>query len=62
MASPKATGLFWEITWLAIAVYAHLQVGDKLVAIVMHVPLSDDLAAHFELLFFKWKTATRIIL
>ncbi|XP_074901238.1 ADAMTS-like protein 3 isoform X1 [Buteo buteo] len=25
MASPKATGLFWEITWLAIAIYAHLQ-------------------------------------
>ncbi|XP_013812745.2 ADAMTS-like protein 3 [Apteryx mantelli] len=25
MASPKATGLSWEITWLAIAVCAHLQ-------------------------------------
>ncbi|XP_026712235.1 ADAMTS-like protein 3 isoform X1 [Athene cunicularia] len=25
MASPKAAGLSWEITWLALAVYAHLQ-------------------------------------
>lgn len=57
MASPKATGLFWEITWLAIAIYAHLQVGNDLVAIVMPGPLSDDLAAHFELLFFNQKTA-----
>lgn len=57
MASPKATGLFWEITWLAIAIYAHLQVGNELVAVVMPGPLSDDLAEHFELLFFKEKTA-----
>lgn len=57
MASPKATGLSWEITWLAIAICAHLQVGNELVAIVMAGPLSDDLAVHFELLFFKQKTA-----
>lgn len=53
MASPKATGLFWEITWLAVALCAHLQVGNELIA----GPLSDDLAARFELLFFKQKTA-----
>lgn len=49
MASPKATGLSWEITWLAFALYAHLQVGNELV--VISGPVSGDLAAHFALLF-----------
>ncbi|XP_057238018.1 ADAMTS-like protein 3 [Malurus melanocephalus] len=29
MASPKAPGLSWEITWLAFALYAHLQTGAE---------------------------------
>lgn len=54
MAVPKATALSWEITWLAIALYAHLQVGNGLVAIVVFGPLSDD-AAYSELLSLKHK-------
>lgn len=49
MASPKASGLSWEITWLAFALYAHLQVGNELV-VVIPSPVSGDLAAHFGLL------------
>lgn len=51
MAGPKATGLSWEITWLAFALYAHLQVGNELVAVVIFGPVSGDLAAHLALLF-----------
>lgn len=52
MASPKATGLFWEVIWLAIAIYAHLQVGNELVATAV-LGVSDDLATNFQLLSFK---------
>lgn len=55
MASPKAAGLSWEITWLAFALYAHLQVGNELVAVVIPGPVSGDLAAHFALLFLNRK-------
>ncbi|KAF4792922.1 hypothetical protein TURU_117459 [Turdus rufiventris] len=29
MASPKASGLSWEITWLTFALYVHLQAGAE---------------------------------
>lgn len=51
MASPKAAGLSWEITWLTFALYVHLQVGDELIAVVIPGPVLGDLAAHFALLF-----------
>lgn len=51
MASPKATGLSWEITWLALALYAHLQVGNELIAVVIISPISGPLLHNCALLF-----------